>query len=387
MSWAVLSVASALALVLLAEIMARRWFRRQGNFVRRPWDRLELTLDRTVLPSLETVARFEVNSDGERGDRLPTDREGLYRVLVAGGSAVECALLDQDTAWPAVVQRLLNQPESLKALGARRVYVGNVGRSFTPTDIVFRFLEKTLPRYERLDLILLMVGASDLLKWMELKTPAQMPESSAADNEVFAVSTGVRFQWRTGKLAIRWIAGSLRRRFGPARKRRNGGRRFEVLRRRRQASQLVNAVPDPAPVLDHLDKYLRKAVALAQAKGARVILVRQPWLDKTFTAEEESVMWNFCRGRLCMEVEEHFYFSLDVVKELMRIVDRRLNHVARELGIEQVELMPVLEASLSTYYDMLHFTPGGARAVAEHVANAVLAPKGESLTSASFSEK
>jgi hypothetical protein len=38
------------------------------------------------------------------------------------------------------------------------------------------------------------------------------------------------------------------------------------------------------------------------------------------------------------------------------------------LGVEQVDLMPVLEASLSTYYDFLHFTPAGSRQVAEHAA-------------------
>jgi len=43
------------------------------------------------LPHLERLARIEVNADGERGARSRSQPTPVYRILVAGGSPVECA--------------------------------------------------------------------------------------------------------------------------------------------------------------------------------------------------------------------------------------------------------------------------------------------------------
>ena len=55
----------------------------------------------------------------------------------------------------------------------------------------------------------------------------------------------------------------------------------------------------------------------------------------------------------------------------MHAIDERASLVAERLGVEQLDLMPHLDRSLATYYDFLHFTPTGARAVAELVAKVV----------------
>jgi hypothetical protein len=354
-------MAAAVLLALAIEAFARLWIRRQDYFVHRRWDRAKMCLDRNALPSMERVVTWETNSDGERGDPLPRDREGLYRVLVAGGSATECGLLDQGTAWPAVVQSILNRRESLHVLGARRVHVGNIGRSMTPVSVIVRFLERTLHRYDKLDLFVLMPGASDAIRWME--------ETQLDPAEDFAEDPHHRFRLRSGKAAIRKMTGTLWRRFArPFRQREDFGLRLRELRRLRQeATRWLDTLADPAPMLDRLEKDIRRCVALAQARKARVIVIRQAWFDKIFTPEEEAAMWGFHR--------EDTYFTHAAVRGLMWKVDRRVERVARELGVEQVDLMPVLEASLSNFYDFLHFTPDGARQVAGHVAAAVLAPE------------
>ena len=103
-------------LLVAAEVIARRWARSRDFFALRRWDRTKMRLKNGALPSLEPLIRFAVNGEGERGDPLPRDTEGLYRVLVAGGSAAECGLLDQQSAWPAVLQTLLRRPSNLRAL-------------------------------------------------------------------------------------------------------------------------------------------------------------------------------------------------------------------------------------------------------------------------------
>ncbi len=370
---------------IAAELIARAWIRRQGYFVRKRWERVRLTLDREALPSLEPVVNVEINAEGERGDPLPEDRNGLYRVLVAGGSAVECGLLDQQSAWPAVVQQILNQPDSLRSLGASRVHVGNIGRSMTPLEAVYAMLGRILPRYEKLDLLILMIGASDAVDWLERRTPADLPQCSTGLDDYFEENPGNRFEWNLKGLALKRLAGLVwRRLFHPVRVRRNGGRRFLEFRRRRQhARRWVSSLPAPTPMLDHMERYLRLTLEAAQSKGTRVIVVRQPWMDKVFTREEEAVMWNFPWGRLCLEKEESAYYTHAVVRDLMWKVDRRIDQVTSQLGVEQVNLMPVLKADLTNFYDFHHFTPAGARCVAERTAAAVLkTPRVEELAEA-----
>ncbi len=129
-----------------------------------------------------------------------------------------------------------------------------------------------------------------------------------------------------------------------------------------------------------MERYLRLTLEAAQSKGTRVIVVRQPWMDKAFTPEEEAVMWNFPWGRHCIEQQESAYYTNAVVRHLMWKVDRRVEQATSQLGVEQVNLMPVLKADLTNFYDFHHFTPAGARCVAEHTAAAVLkTPRVEEL--------
>ena len=70
-----------LLLGVALELGARQWIRRRARYyVLPPGLRLRLYTDPEVFPELERVARFEVNSDGERGGKVPRPRRGLYRV-------------------------------------------------------------------------------------------------------------------------------------------------------------------------------------------------------------------------------------------------------------------------------------------------------------------
>ncbi|MDA1266520.1 MAG: hypothetical protein O2816_15680, partial [Planctomycetota bacterium] len=113
-------VAGGVLVGVAAELAARAWLRaRGGYYVLRPWNRMVMGVDKSILPQLEDEVRIEANRDGERGPKPPKRWDDTYRVLVAGGSAAECYLLDQDSEWPAVVRRrLMQNPE---ALGAKSV--------------------------------------------------------------------------------------------------------------------------------------------------------------------------------------------------------------------------------------------------------------------------
>src|SRR6266540_1673602 len=182
------------------ELLARWWMRHRSLYcVFPPGGRLHLHIDREVFPELEPFVRFEVNREGERGEEVPRVGPGqrLYRILVAGGSQPEGYALDQATSWPGALQRVLQTPKHLRNLGAAHVHVGNISRSGVGSEALDLIFERVLPRYPRLDAVVILVGASDILRWLEQGAPP-FPPSRSPTAEVFKCHPEGPFGWRPG---------------------------------------------------------------------------------------------------------------------------------------------------------------------------------------------
>ena len=124
-------------------------------------------------------------------------------------------------------------------------------------------------------------------------------------------------------------------------------------------------------MLNHFDTHFREAITKAKAHADRVLIVRQPWFDKPCTPEEAAQMWHGGAGQAWREQVTAFY-SHEVLMKLMSQLDARASAVARELDVEQLDVRPVLDPSVSTFYDFFHLTPAGCQRVADAVAAAVL---------------
>lgn len=371
--WTAAGAAAAALAGVLAELAARAWLARSGRYyVWAPGARMRLEIDTTTLPTLEPIAEHAINSDGERGGEAPPDA-GTYRVLVVGGSAAECYYLDQASQWPSVLEKALSSPENLARLGARRVHVGNIARSLVTCRHVDRILEKTLDRYSKLDAIVFLVGASDVVTWMEQGTPATIDESPIPASQVFAQHPEPPFGWNPKQAALRRIASSAKRRLlKPVEVRERAGKRLaDVRAMRAAATTLITTPPDPEPMLDNFEKWFERCLVRARAKAPLVLAVRQPWLEKRFTPEEERWLWSYAVGRPYHQ-KCTTYFSHEAAWQLLRAVDRRADEVARRLDIPQLDLMPLLPADFATWYDEQHHTPAGCRLVGEAVATALV---------------
>lgn len=357
----------------------RRRIRSGGEHaVWRPGHRLHMHTDRAVLPSQEALVRFEINSDGERGDEAPPSSSGTFRVLVAGGSAVECWFLDQPSTWPEVAKRALSRPESLRALGAERIHVGSIGKSLVSAEIIDQVLASVLPRYERIDLLVLMVGASNVANWLAHGAKPSIEEKPAVPPQVFDVHPGAAFGWRPGATALaEWFRRFRSRRFRTIEVRHGAGARLGKAREmRRNATTIEDTTPDPAVMVDHFERRFREMLGSVRTRVGRVLVVHQPWFRKDgYDAAELAAFWHGAGGNPYAGPVTRFY-SYDVVSRLVALVDARVAAVAEELGVERLDLMPLLEPSLRTYYDFWHFTPAGAEVVGNAVAAAVLANAG-----------
>jgi lysophospholipase L1-like esterase len=364
----------AVALLLLSEAASRVWLKtRSRYYVWPPSMRQEIRLAGEVFPELEPRVRFDINRDGERGDEAPRDSAGLFRVLATGGSAVECFALDQPTSWPAGLERLLNQHESLQVLGARRVHVGNIAHSGVGAEELDLILERVLPQYERLDLVLIMVGASDVYHWIEQGAPPSRPATVVPESLLFGAHPNQTFGWKPGALALAEIARRLRRRWlRPLEvKERAGAWQANARRMRAAATDVRDTLPDAAAMVQHFEEHFRRACRHAMARADRVLVLLQPWFEGPYTPAEAARFWHGGVGRPWKETISAYY-SLEVVNRLLDLVHGRAAQVADELGIEQLNLRRVLTQRVRHYFDHDHFTPAGAALVAQTVANAVL---------------
>lgn len=368
------TAATAVVAMALIELGSRRWLRRHTRYyVWPPGLRLELHQAPTVFPGVESFVRFHVNTDGERGNDVQDRGEGLYRVLLAGGSPVECLALDQTTSWSGVLERLLNAPENLETLGAGQAHVGSIGRgglSSEHLDLIFRHV---IPQYRRLSAIVVMIGGNDVFLWLEDGAPTPLPVSSVGVAGTFSRHPDQRFGWSPKHWGMREVARRLRTRwFHPVERRADAGAWVARARRMRaDAREVRTSVPDPAPMVDRFERHFRRLLQRAQAHADRVLVVRQPWFEKDYSPEESACLWHGGLGKAWKQSID-VYYAQDVLNRLMALVDARAAAVSDELGIEHLDLRPVLRPSLDNYYDYVHYTPAGADVVARAVADALL---------------
>jgi len=364
---------SVAALAVATELGIRAWTRRFGAYhVWTPGLRLHLQPDPDVFPELEPLARVEINADGERGKPVPRRRGRLYRVLVAGGSPVECALLDQPTSWPAVLERRLDSPEHRRAVGASAVHVGNIGFSGVASQDLNAIFERVLPRYRQLDLIVIMVGGNDVSDWLAKGAPAFVARH-VVPGDFFSCHPQGPFGWTPGRLAVVQMAKRLRQRWlRPVKHHARAARWVGRARAMRaQATEVRTRVGDPSPMLRLFETEFTEVLRRAKRHARRVLVIRQPWFERAFTAEDLGHIWHGGVGNPQRE-PVHAFYSADVLCRLMALVSERAADIADALGVEHLDLMEPLRPSLETFYDFVHFTPVGSAVVAEAVATAIL---------------
>ncbi len=371
------STAIALAILgclcVLAELAARYYLQHHGRaFVWQPNSKLHMKMDQDVLPELEELVRSYANSEGERGDDCPPGQD-IYRILVIGGSAAECFYLDKDSGWPGVVTSVLGKPENLQRLNKKDVHLGNIARAGLGSVALEKMMDLVLPQYEELDLILCMVGASDVLRWFSRGATSADDEPKIDMADYVSFVPGKDYGWHPKKTALAaWARLQLKSRRVEPDVRENTGQRVGALRRMRQdATNKRTETGDPQKMLDRFAHSFRRVLLACNEKSKRVVVVRQPWFEKTHTPEEESFFWNAAQGDPFKETCDT-YFDTSMIRARMQDMDARSVEVCDELGIEHIDLLPHLEMSRKTFYDFYHYTPKGAQDIGELIAKRLL---------------
>lgn len=322
--------------------------------------------DPRILPGISGESRFWTSSAGLRGDEFSSEQR--YRILVFGGSATECLYLDQDEAWPQILQ------QRLTAATRAPVWVGNSavsGRS-SPHHVVQ--VEHLLPQYPRIDAILLFVGVNDFLKRLEAgdRYTPDLPQEELMRWAFFQRPFG----WSVDATAIARLYARHRAMLRFQREplfQDDEGRVYARWRaNRRAATRLRDELPDLTVALAAYARNLNAIVDLAQLSGVRVLFVTQPSLWRPgLTSEARDLLWtggigNYRHGK------DREYYSVDALAAGMSRFNERLLELCRERGVECIDLAPRIPKDPSVFYDDVHFNERGARAVADALFEEVL---------------
>lgn len=322
------------------------------------------------LPDRETV--FTTNEAGLRGYPLPP--ADVVRILAVGGSTTECLFLDDADAWPRLLQ------DAVGRLSGRRVWVGNAGRSgFTSSDHLV-YLRRALPEI-RPDIVLVMSGANDMSACLSAG-----PEEAARCAARAAVAEAAN-EARVFR-AIRPPPGPLRLLdllrpsavVGPTASaalavQDTAGLFYARQRARRARARKADAPPAGLDTcLATFEATLERIAAMARADGARVVFLEQGALYRPDLApEEEALLWGgSAGGDLFGETPPEAYHSARVLRAVLDRYNASTRGVAARLHVPCLDAADRLPRTAETYYDDLHFTPAGARRLADAVARCLV---------------
>ncbi|MEZ6020105.1 MAG: hypothetical protein R3F17_08390 [Planctomycetota bacterium] len=246
-------------------------------------------------------------------------------------------MIDQEQQISHRIQQALARPESLTTLGAPAVHVGNLGRSLIRTGSMSAMLRRVLDNYDRVDLMLLFVGPSDLVGWAQDGCPALATPATEEPNEIFHSHPAGPFSWLPHRSAVRRIAAVCYHRcMHRAKPLRNVGSTLQRFRAMRQRGEFIETLPDPAGALQSYRGNLRALIHLCQDKARRVVLVVPPWMDKELSPEEDRMAWNCGLGHPGRgEVKQ--YLQWRHVCELLHRFRQITEEVARLCKVDVIE--------------------------------------------------
>lgn len=328
-----------------------------------------------VLPGIEGEARFIVNESGMRGDPYPDDDR--FKILAVGGSTTICSFLDQAEAWPQLVQ------EKLNAAGAR-VWVGNVGRSGHNSRHHMLHVEKLLEQ-QHIDLVLVLVGANDMsmrlkrdadYRRLEDEPPVYHEQLVYQSFSVFPVSASAgAFYYKNTEIyrLLRQLRRQYSYRPGAAQIEDILGEAYQKRREHRaNAGRILTELPDLAAALGEYESNLKRIADLAQARGARVVFMTQPYIWRTdLPPSLERLLWLGGVGDF-QNVSGQPYYSVDALARAMNRYNRSLLQVCAERGLDCLDLAALVPQDESAFSDDIHFNEPGARTVADAVAGFLL---------------
>lgn len=328
-----------------------------------------------IMPGIEGTSRFMIDSLGLRGEEQ-SSADG-FRILVIGGSTAECLFLDQDEAWPQVLQRRLNDAQS-----DLRVWVGNAGKSGLNTRDHVVQLPRLLAELRRTDLVVFLVGINDLFLRLQQDDgydPDPWDDPGAVEvheRRSFTLRPLGRDDWIPAwkRLALWRLVSRVGLRIleRPVVQDAAGLLYADLRRNRRSAATLRDRLPDLESALDEYACNLDTLIDCCEEYRVRALFLTQPaiWRDDLEPELAERCWFggvgDFTSRSGCE------YYTIAALARGMQRYNARLEEVCARRKVDCLDLAALVPADGSSFFDDCHFTEAGSALVGEVVARHLL---------------
>jgi hypothetical protein len=281
--------------------------------------------------------------------------------------------LDETEAWPALIEKRLSERDAKARLGVDEVHVLNFAKSGFTNEALGYLFPRILDRVGPIDVLTITTGTSAVNAWTKAGTPVDARTTSKPWDDVHWHNEAT-FGWTPSTSAVNELLRRARHLWKrPSIALRNTGNAIAAGRRARsQATEIRTTTPDPSIWIADYEASLGALILSAQRYARRVVLLRQSWFDKPNpTPEEQALFWHGFVGDAAPAKREVFY-SHDVFVKLTQDITSATIRVAHRYNVETISLADAVKPSTENYYDLIHYTPTGARRVAAFVASNML---------------
>jgi len=371
-----LALLSAVVTLSVAEVLLRTVVPpSRGYFVNPPGADWTEVVHPGVFPGVVGVVHVRINQFGIRGRVFGDDRVE-FRMLAVGGSTTRCGTVDDTLVWTHLVEAALG-----RTADGRTVWFGNVGRDGTTTRDHVLHLKYLLPQYSRIDVVVALVGANDMLWALQqgwsYHVPAPLSDPGVERARMVHAFYRVPGRWRDQIAPTRdvpWFKTTelwqlsrrarqaLPRTFHIEARPEEG---VEEARRAREAASLVDSLPPLDAALAEYRRNLNTMADLAAAAGAELVLVTQPSVWRAGMSPTEQPLLQF--GDL--GPARRAYFSPPALGRAMARFNETLLDVCRARGLDCVDAASVIPRDTTAMYDDIHFNANGSRLLASVVAD------------------
>jgi len=322
---------------LAAEVVVGAMFKGAGFHTRTPGFKNITEPMPGVMPGITDRAVFSINSRGIRGPEFPP-RQSAFRILCVGGSTTECGYLDDREAWPNLLMEHLNRQWAQEG-ASRRVWVGGIGIGGWDTEKHLIFVRSS-PMIREVDCLVFLVGINDF-QWFLQGGPTPDPVPGPVWSRSPILKKARNYWHRDPPVAYED----------------NAGQAYVERRRRRQAMQLIDELPEMDTALDAYRRRITAIIEACRDKSVTPVFITQPVLwDEKMTDQAEALLWfGWLDDYRCLTPRR--------LRQGMERYNETLRQTCREMNVSWIDLA-ALHGNESLFFDDCHFNVAGAREVA-----------------------
>ena len=303
--------------------------------------------------NIDSSYRYSVNRFGYRSASLFSKEK--YGILTIGGSTTDCIGLADDETWPWLLEEKLNYSNKKKPFT-----VGNIGvPAFNSFHHVLQ-VEKIVPQFENIRMVILLVGFNDFSRFLHLNKEELIPKKEELLHQAFVrhprkVNEG-SFQKTELYCYLRDFANHLRIVYEV------NNKDFDLYKNLEEYNLAFKS--DSLPNLEYgikimIDNVL-KINNYCDNNNIELIVVTQPVLwHKDMTKEEIRV------SSYGKSIKNGKTYSDEAMAKGMAIFNEAILKKASQNNINAIDLAERFPKSNSVFFDHCHYNKNGSELVSE----------------------